>query len=122
MAVTLPVTVRQVRDDGSETAVDGELAAALAGPAEQFAGLLTWAAEESGFLDHGEREEVIGAASCSGGCCRPRSTWTPPGKSASRGHERRRDTARDRGGRARPGPGERLRARAGHADGLPEPA
>ncbi len=60
MAVTLSVTVRQVREDGSEAAVDGELAAALAGPAEQFAGLLTWAAEESGFLDHGEREEVIG--------------------------------------------------------------
>ena len=60
MAATLPVTVRQVREDGSEAAVDGELAAALAGPAEQFAGLLTWAAEESGFLDHGEREEVVG--------------------------------------------------------------
>ena len=61
MAVTLPVTVRQVREDGSEAAVDGELAAALAGPAEQFAGLLTWAADEAGYLDHGEREEVIGA-------------------------------------------------------------
>jgi hypothetical protein len=54
------VTVRQVRDDGSEAPVDGELAAALAGPADQFAGLLAWAADESGFLDHGEREEVIG--------------------------------------------------------------
>jgi hypothetical protein len=32
----------------------------MAGPAEQFAGLLSWAAEESRFLDHGEREEVIG--------------------------------------------------------------
>ena len=61
VAVTLPVTVRQVREDGSEAAVDGELAAALAGPAEQFAGLLTWAADEAGYLDHGEREEVIGA-------------------------------------------------------------
>ena len=61
MAVTLSVTVRQVREDGSEAAVDGGLAAALAGPAEQFAGLLAWAADESGFLDHGEREEVIGA-------------------------------------------------------------
>ena len=60
MAVTLSVTIRQVRGDGSEAPVDGELAAALAGPAEQFAGLLTWAAGESGFLDHGEREEVIG--------------------------------------------------------------
>ena len=60
MAVTLSVTVRQVRDDGTEAPVDGELAAALSGPAEQFAGLLTWAADESGFLDHGEREDVIG--------------------------------------------------------------
>ena len=60
VAVTLSVTVRQVREDGSEAPVDGELAAALAGPAEQFAGLLTWAAEESRYLDHGEREEVIG--------------------------------------------------------------
>jgi hypothetical protein len=61
VAVTVSVTVRQVRDDGTEAPVEGELAAALAGPAEQFAGLLTWAAEESGFLDHGEREDVIGA-------------------------------------------------------------
>ena len=78
MAVTVAVTVRQVREDGSEAPADGELAAALADSAEQFAGLLTWAADESGFLDHGEREDVIGAgraASCSGGCCRPRSTW-----------------------------------------------
>jgi hypothetical protein len=37
-----------------------ELAAALAGPAEQFAGLLAWTAQEARFCDHGEREEVIG--------------------------------------------------------------
>jgi hypothetical protein len=61
VAVTLSVTISQVREDGTEAPVDGELAAALAGPAEQFAGLLAWAADESGFLDHGEREEVIGA-------------------------------------------------------------
>ena len=60
MAVTLSVTVRQVREDGSEVPADGELAAALADSAEQFAGLLTWAAGESGSLDHGEREDVIG--------------------------------------------------------------
>src|SRR5260370_26849546 len=53
------VTVRRVLEDGSEAAADGELAAALAGSAEQFAGLLTWAAQESGFLDRGEREEAI---------------------------------------------------------------
>ena len=59
MAARLTVTVRQVLEDGSEAAVDGELAAALEESAEQFAGLLTWAAQESGFLDHGEREEAI---------------------------------------------------------------
>jgi hypothetical protein len=53
------VTVRQVLEDGSEAAADGELAAPLADSAEQFSGLLTWAAEESRYLDHGEREEAI---------------------------------------------------------------
>src|SRR5260370_23778159 len=60
VAVTLSVAVRQVRDDGTEVPADGEMAAALADSAEQFAGLLAWAAGESGFLDHGEREDVIG--------------------------------------------------------------
>ena len=60
MTVRFSVTVRQVREDGSEVPVDGELAAALAGPAEQFAGLAAWAAEEAGYLDLGEREKVIG--------------------------------------------------------------
>jgi len=59
VAARLTVTVRRVLEDGSGAAVDGELAAALADSAEQFAGLLTWAAEESGYLDHGEREEAI---------------------------------------------------------------
>ena len=60
MAGRLMVTVRRVLEDGSEAAADGELAAALADSAEQFSGLLTWAAEESRYLDHGEREEAIG--------------------------------------------------------------
>jgi hypothetical protein len=60
VAVRFPVTVRQVLEDGSEVPVEGELAAALAGPAEQFAGLVSWTAEEARYLDHGEREEVIG--------------------------------------------------------------
>ena len=55
------VTIRQVREDGSEVPLEGELAAALAAPAEQFAGLAAWAAEEAGYLDHGDREKVIGA-------------------------------------------------------------
>ena len=59
MTVRFSVTVRQVREDGSEAPLDGELAAALAGPAEQFAGLAAWAADEAGYLDHGEREKVI---------------------------------------------------------------
>ena len=59
MAARLTVTVRQVLEDGSEAAVDGELAAALEESAEQFAGLVTWAAEESRYLDHGEREEAV---------------------------------------------------------------
>ena len=46
-------------DNGSEAAVDGELAAALEESAGQFAGLLTWAAEESRYAGHGEREEAI---------------------------------------------------------------
>ncbi len=60
MTVRFSVTVRQVREDGSEAPLDGELAAALAAPAEQFAGLAAWAAGEAGYLDHGERENVIG--------------------------------------------------------------
>jgi hypothetical protein len=49
------VTVRQVLDDGSEAPLEGEVAAALAAPAEQFAGLAAWAADEARYLDHGER-------------------------------------------------------------------
>jgi len=60
VTVRLSVTVRQVLEDGSEVPVDGELAAALAGPAEQFAGLVSWTAAEARYLDHGEREKVIG--------------------------------------------------------------
>jgi hypothetical protein len=60
VTVRFSVTVRQVRDDGSEAPVEGELAAALAGAAEQFAGLAAWAADEARFLDLGEREEAIG--------------------------------------------------------------
>src|SRR6266702_1241611 len=60
VAVRFSVTIRQVREDGSEAPLDGELAAALAAPAEQFAGLAAWAADEAGYLDHGEREKVIG--------------------------------------------------------------
>ncbi len=60
MTARFTVTVRQVLEDGTEAPLEGELAAALAGPAEQFAGLAAWAAGEAGYLDHGERENVIG--------------------------------------------------------------
>jgi hypothetical protein len=58
--VRFSVTVRQAREDGSEAPAEEELAAALAGLTEQFAGLLSWAAEKAGHLNHGEREKVIG--------------------------------------------------------------
>ena len=60
MTARFSVTIRQVRDDGSEAPLEQELAAALAAPAEQFAALAAWAAGEAAYLDHGEREKVIG--------------------------------------------------------------
>jgi len=60
VTVRFSVTVRQVLEDGTEVPVEEELAAALAGTAEQFAGLTAWAADEARFCDLGEREEVIG--------------------------------------------------------------
>ena len=60
MTVRFSVSVRQVLEDGSEAPLEGELAAALAVPAEQFAGLAAWAADEARYLDHGDREKVIG--------------------------------------------------------------
>jgi hypothetical protein len=60
VTVRFSVTVRQVLEDGSEAPLEGELAAALAAPAEQFAGLAAWAADEARFCDHGDREKVTG--------------------------------------------------------------
>jgi hypothetical protein len=60
VAVSVSVTVTQVNEDGSESPADGELAAALAGTAEQFSAMLAWAAEDAAGLDHGEREKEIG--------------------------------------------------------------
>jgi hypothetical protein len=60
VAVSVSVTVTQVSEDGSEVPPDGELAAALAGTAEQFPAMLARAAGDAGGLDHGEREKVIG--------------------------------------------------------------
>src|SRR6266536_2054878 len=60
VAVRFSVTVRQVLEDGTEVPAEEKLAAALAGTAEQFAGLAAWAADEARFCDLGEREDVIG--------------------------------------------------------------
>ena len=60
MAVSVSVTMTQVDEDGREGPVDGELAAALAGPAERFSQMIAWAAQEAAGADHGEREAVIG--------------------------------------------------------------
>jgi hypothetical protein len=60
VTVRFSVTVRQVLEDGTEVPAEEELAAALAGTAEQFAGLAAWAADEARFCDLGEREDVIG--------------------------------------------------------------
>jgi hypothetical protein len=59
-SVSVTVTVTQADEDGSQHPVDGELAAALAGPAEQFSTMLTWAAGQAAGLDHGQREQVLG--------------------------------------------------------------
>ena len=125
MTVRFSVTVRQVREDGSEAPLDGELAAALAAPAEQFAGLVgLGGASEAGYLDHGEREKVIAergpgaAAAAAAGHVRHRLRPRGAGRA---GHQRRRDPARQRGRRPRPGRGQRVRAGPGHPDGLPQP-
>lgn len=62
MAVSVSVTMTQVNEDGSESPVDGELAAALAGPAERLSEMIAWAARDAAGADHGERETVIGEA------------------------------------------------------------
>ena len=61
MAVSVLVKVTlTASEDGNEISPDSELAAALAGTAEQFPAMVSWAAEDAGGLDHGEREKVIG--------------------------------------------------------------
>ena len=124
MTVRFSVTVRQVREDGSEAPLDGELAAALAGPAEQFAGLAAWAADEAGYLDHGEREKVIGQEGRELQRRLLQATFdidSAREERAGAGHQRRRDPARHRGRRPRPGRDQRVRAGPGHPEGLPQP-
>ena len=59
MELAVSVTVTMIGEDGSQCPAGGELAAALASPAEQFASMLTWAAGDAGALDHGDRERAI---------------------------------------------------------------
>ena len=59
MTVTVSVTVAQAREDGTAGPLQDELAAALAGPVEQFTSMLTWTAQQAAALDHGDREKAI---------------------------------------------------------------
>jgi hypothetical protein len=59
VTVKFTVTIGQVLEDGREVPLEEELAAALAAPAEQFAGLAAWTADEARYLDHGDREKLI---------------------------------------------------------------
>jgi hypothetical protein len=59
VTVKFTVTVRQVREDGSEVPLDAELATALAAPVRQFAGLAAWTADEARYPGHGDREKLI---------------------------------------------------------------
>jgi len=59
MKLAVSVTVTMTGEDGTSCPVSGELAAALAAPAGQFASMLTWAAQDAGVLDHGDREAEI---------------------------------------------------------------
>src|ERR1035437_5496955 len=59
MTATVSVTVRQVREDGTEGPLEEELAAALAGPVGQFTSMLAWTVQQAAPLDHGDRENVI---------------------------------------------------------------
>src|SRR6266536_1371840 len=47
MTVTVSVTVTEVREDGTAGPLEEELAAALAGPVEQFSSMLTWTAQQA---------------------------------------------------------------------------
>jgi hypothetical protein len=114
--------MRQVLEGGSEAVADGELAAAPADSAEQFSGLLTWAAEESRFLGHGEREEAI---SREGRELERRLLQATFALDAAR-EERALQVTSSAGARHKTveagqerGPGQRLRPRAGHQDSLP---
>jgi len=59
VAVCMSVVVTQVNPDGSQSPVDAEVAAALAGPIEQFSSMISWTAGQAAGLDHGERETTI---------------------------------------------------------------
>ena len=104
MELKVSVTVTQVGEDGSERPVDGELAAALAGPAGQFGKMVTWAARDAGAADHGDRETVIAESGRELQRQLLESTFTIrlQGRGAGThraGHQRGGDPARHRGER-----------------------
>ena len=80
MTVKVSVTVTQVREDGTGGPVDGELAAALAGPAGQFSEMLSWTARQAcGWITgSGRARSRSPGGSCSGSCWRPPSPSTAP--------------------------------------------
>ena len=126
MTVKFTVTMRQVREDGSEAPLDGGAGggAGRPGGAVRRAGGLGGGARR-GYLDHGEREKVIGDEGRELQRRLLQATFDLDGareERAARGHQRRRDPARHRREGPRPGPGQRVRAGPGHPDGLPEPA
>jgi len=59
VAVCVSVVVTQVNPDGSQGPVDADLAAALAGPVEQFSSLISWTAGQAAGFDHADREKTI---------------------------------------------------------------
>ena len=59
VAVCVSVVVTQVNPDGSQGPVDADLAAALAGPVEQFSSLISWTAGQAAGFYHADREKTI---------------------------------------------------------------
>jgi hypothetical protein len=104
VAVSLSVTVTQVSEDGTEGPVDGELAAALAGPAGRFSAMVAWAVRDAAGLDHGEREKAIEESGRELQRQLLEATLAiDSARGAGRaGHQRRGDPARQRGNRPLP--------------------
>ena len=125
MELAVSVTVTMTGEDGTSCPVSGELAAALAAPAGQFASMLTWGRQEAGALDHGDREMEIAQSGRELQRQLLEATFTIDGRlrgAARAGHQRGGDPARHGRERPRQGRGVHLRAGPRDAAGVPEPA